>query len=203
MAGGQATAAEEPTMAVALAVDPSSSIIAATKEQSYYDDLITLADVELPNFPFDLQDNDLTAMLPAAERGNHPVLEGAELHPVTQNPGFPTDAQFQMGMPLPVQLAQPGSHGGGMRMAAPMEPVRPAEVPKPKKRGQKRETSSTQAGANCGATASARLSCADAVPLSHASTQRLILFPMVLSTALAARSGWEEKACTCAEDDAY
>ena len=114
-----------------------------------------MADVELPDFPFDLQDNDLTFMLPQAERGDHTVLENAELHPVTQNPGFPSAAQSQLDMPLPVELAQPGSHDGGMPMTAPMDPVRAAAMPKPERRGQKRQTSSTQAGANSGVTASA------------------------------------------------
>lgn len=63
----QTSVSEEPTMALAVAVDPSNSVITCTKEQSYYDDLVTLADVELPSWPFEVHDADLEDMLPQVE----------------------------------------------------------------------------------------------------------------------------------------
>lgn len=145
--GQDVAAAEEPTMAVAIAVDPSNSIIASTKELSYYDDLVALADVELPTWPFDLHDSDLTDMLPEIETHDQPHLDQITFHPLV-----PQGVELLSATATQLQLGNsavlPDAHSAGMQAAAPIGPASRAEAMiKPKEPGHKRKTSSTHTGA--------------------------------------------------------
>ena len=129
---GAQAAAEAPTMAVALAVDPTNSIIASTKEQSYYDDLVTLADVELPSWPFEMHDDDLSEMLPEVETHDQPGMGQAMLHPMPQEADL-ASAPYNT---VPMQLAPPDQHSNGMFSTSSMQPA--SSTANPKETGQKR-----------------------------------------------------------------
>ena len=141
-------------MAVALAVDPTNSIIASTKEQSYYDDLVTLADVELPSWPFEMHDADLSDMLPQVETHHQSVMDQTMFHAVPQNAGL-AGAAYNA---APMHLAPPDQYSNGMLGTALMQHHSTTE--NPEERGQKRNRSGTQAG-NSTANAGVSLFCAE------------------------------------------
>ena len=126
-AAAAAAAGAPPPMAVGMPVDPSQSIIASTKEQSYYDDLVTLADIDIPAWPFELQDTDLLPQMDeaddAVDMSAPPGLAGAAQAAEAQSlgavppPGAPMEPQWVPDMgelagspPFP----QPGAADMGM-----------------------------------------------------------------------------------------
>ena len=95
-----------------MAVDPTNSVIKSTKEQSYYDDLVTLADVELPNWPFELQDADLLPEVDEDE--DQEPLDQASLDVGTPAVAAARAAAAGVGQMQAVQAAAQAMHGGAL-----------------------------------------------------------------------------------------